>query len=372
MARLARIVLCAATVVVAAHAESDEEFVVRTFFEHLASSMTQDSEAEETRASIAMPMLRSPAQHMSAAGECPVPFWRSREPTGFDATRVHTLSMYPVFGHRRASVLPPSFAAALIDDVAKVEKHLSSDGYEKSSDEPDRFVVVGAPWFSAEDVLKDVQLASKAGTGTGAGMADVVDMKDDAAVAAVISSLNPRELSDRLNKIVENPNVFVDPWKHVKAFLRKRSLGTVTDDEVGLANAALSQVYDVLASILGVGVRSEHDAVFFTVFGYEKAGERGGPTRAGWASGHGRPARLFPRSWRDEALHVPVPIARVTCRQVNAQLWHHGMERVSRRRDSRDPLPLPSRSPSRRYVQGAPRRRSRPYGRRPSRRRGDG
>lgn len=168
-------------------------------------------------------------------------------------------------------VPPTTFTAALIDDVTKVEKHLSSDGYEKSDDEPDRFVVVGAPWFSAEDVLKDVQMASKGRAG--AGKADIFDIEDDAAVAAVISGLNPRELSDRLNNIVEHPNVFADPWKHVKAFMRKRSVGKVTDDEVGLANAALSQVYDVLASILGVGVRSEHDAVHFSVFGYEKAGE---------------------------------------------------------------------------------------------------
>lgn len=157
-------------------------------------------------------------------------------------------------------------AAALIERVACVERHLASSAYTTESA---GFVVRGVPWKSEEDVLRDLHATSTPILRRDIG----VDGRDDGVVSSIIDALNPRELIERLARIIDRPATLLDPWMHIKNFLRKTRPGLPSDDEVGAANAALSQIYQILSSILGVAVRGGHDAVHFTVFGYEKAGE---------------------------------------------------------------------------------------------------
>lgn len=208
-------------------------------------------------------------------------------------------------------------AAELIDSVAVIERHLLSAAY--GVDLPDCKVAIrGVPWKSAEDILHEINASSAA-----VSAASPLDPRDNSAVTAVLNASNPRELVERLKKVVERPHTLLDPWKHIKGYRHKARPGFASDEEVGNCNAALSQIYHVLETILGVAVHREHGAVHFYVYGYENAGEC---------------VDVDSGSHQCDRSCAVCPVTR----QINAQLCHYGMQCLPNQLYPRDALPISS------------------------------
>lgn len=131
-----------------------------------------------------------------------------------------------------------ALADSMVKSLSDLESRLSSEAYGGVQG----FVSKGVPWMSQDDVLQWLQESTNSQT-------KEVDGRDDIAIVAIVDSLNPRELVDRLQSIIDRPNVLVDPLKNIKEFRRKLHFGTPTDDEVGSANVALSQIYKVCVNI---------------------------------------------------------------------------------------------------------------------------